>query len=289
MWLIGFLIFVVVIVIIVIFGIIPPVAQKALDNTRLEIESISILQPEPDKFEFGVTSYITGSSKMAHSATIDPMEVAFYLEDQEPFMYLPLPGVHGGDKILVQKLNHTTSIPDATTFGIFAGTLMDTEQFEMGIRGETKIHLGAIKTKVKYREWVDLKGFNKLDGMVIIKYDLSPGGEYGIIGQVVIPNPTVFTLQLGDVMLDLKLNGTSLGNGILPDLIISPNITGVYEFKANLTATNTFKLAGAVRSGPTTLQVRATDVKFKGNSIPWLAAPLGAVVIDVPIDLRDKA
>lgn len=285
---VGFLIFVVVIVIVVIFGIIPPVAQKALDKTTLEIETISILKPEPTKFEFSVTSYITGSSKMAHSADIDPMEVAFYLEDQEPFMYLPLPGVHGGDKILVQKLNHTTDIVDAKTFGTFAGTLMDTEQFEMGIRGNTKIHLGAIKTKVKYREWVNLKGFNKLDGMVIIKYTPTPDDEYRLTGQVVIPNPTVFTLELGDVMLDLELDGKPLGNGILPNLIISPGLKNVYEFKANMDDDNAMRLLMAVASGPTTLQVHASDVKVKGNSIPWLAAPLGAVVIDVPIDTNYK-
>jgi len=199
-----------------IYGIIPPVAQKTLDDTTLNIESIRILEPQADKFQFSVTSFITGSSKLAHKATIDPMEVEFYLKGQDPFMYLPLPGVHGGGNILVEKLNHTTEISDQGTFGSFAGTLMESDNFDLGIWGKTKIHLGAIKANVKYREWVNLKGrlmvlarfwnstvlihgtcvgFNKLNGMVINKYNVTTG-DYRIVGSVAIPNPTVFTLQV---------------------------------------------------------------------------------------------
>lgn len=280
-WLISFIIFDVVAVIVVIYGIIPPVAQKTLDNTTLNIQSIRILQPRTDQFQFSVTSYITGSSKLAQKATIDPMEVEFYLKDQDPFMSLPLPGVHGGDNILVEQLNHTTEIKDPKLFGIFAGTLMQSDNFDMGIWGKTKIHLGAIKTSVKYREWVNLKGFNKLDGMVINKYNITTG-DYIIVGSVVIPNPTVFTLQVGDVLLDLSLNNTRLGNGILPNLTIIPGLN-VYEFKANLTMNNAVKLAAAVLSG-TSMQVQATDVQYGGQSIPWLAAPLSAVQINVPVN-----
>lgn len=39
-------------------------------------------------------------------------------------------------------------------------------------------------------------GFNKLNGMVIVKYKLETTGDYSIVGSVVIPNPTVFTLQV---------------------------------------------------------------------------------------------
>lgn len=281
-WLISFVIFVIVVVIVVIYGIIPPVAQKTLDNTTLNIESIRILQPQEDKFQFSVTSYITGSSKLAHKATIDPMVAEFYLKDQDPFMYLPLPGVHGGDNILVEKLNHTTEITDQKMFGNFAKTLMQTENFDMGIWGKTKIHLGAIKANVKYREWVNLKGFNKLSGMVINKYNIETTGDYRIVGSVIIPNPTVFTLQVGNVLLDLSLNYTRLGTGILPNLTIAPGLNA-YEFKANLTMANTLKLASAVISGAS-MQVQATDVQYEGQSIPWLSAPLSAVQIDVPVN-----
>lgn len=39
------------------------------------------------------------------------------------------------------------------------------------------------------------EGFNNLTGMVIVKYSIV-SGDYDIAGKVVIPNPTVFTLQL---------------------------------------------------------------------------------------------
>ena len=95
---------------------------------------------------------------MAHKATLDPMDVEFNLEGQEPFMSLPLPGVHGGDNVLVERLNYTTQIANPALLSAFSGVLMSSKEFEMGIQGHTKVHLGSISTGVKYREWVALKG-----------------------------------------------------------------------------------------------------------------------------------
>ena len=103
-------------------------------------------------------SYITGSSSLAHKAKLDPMDVEFNLKGQEPFMSLPLPGVHGGDNVLVERLNHTTQIANAALLSSFSGVLLSSKMFEMGIQGHTKVHLGSISTGVNYREWVTLKG-----------------------------------------------------------------------------------------------------------------------------------
>lgn len=88
------------------------------------------------------------------------MNVEFNLQGQEPFMSLPLPGVHGGDNVLMEELNHTTQIANAALFSSFSEVLMSSKEFEMEIQGHTKIHLGSISTGVKYREWVTLNGMN---------------------------------------------------------------------------------------------------------------------------------
>ncbi|KAI5795377.1 hypothetical protein DFH27DRAFT_118365 [Peziza echinospora] len=288
MYLVGTVLFILVIVLIIIFAVIPKVAQNGFDKTTLTINSITILDPEPEKYQISVVSHIHGSSKLAHGKKIDAMKAKFYLDDSDPFMYLPFDQLKGSESIPVLKDNHTNEIPDAATFAKFAATLMGTEEFGMHIYGKTKIHLGSLAPKVKYRERVTLKGFNSLKGMQIVEYRAAVG-EYSLLGKVNIPNPTVFTLQLGTIAIDIKLNGTTLGTGVIPDIIVSPGLDHTYDFKGNLSGLNVLNLGAAVRKGPVTLQVKATSVKYNGIDIPWLMGPLGAHDIDVPINVTIAA
>lgn len=122
------------------------------------MSSITILDPRPDKFQISIVSHVTGGSGLAQKATIDGFDAAFYLDGQATFMSLPLPEVHGADDILVEKINYTTVISNKDAFNGFAAVLMESEEFDLGIYGETTIHLGSVKANVKYREWVTLKG-----------------------------------------------------------------------------------------------------------------------------------
>lgn len=284
-WLIGVLVFIVVLIIIIIFAIVPAVAQKTIDKTKLNIESLVIQDPEPTQFLFSVDSYIDGTSSVAHGKDIDPFTVAFSIGDDEPFMFLPLDGVKGDDEIPVMKSDFTAKIADGASFGKFAGTLMDTEEFELKIRGETKIRLGSLAPKVKYREDVTLKGFNKLNGMVITSYEILNGDEFNLGGKVLIPNPTVFTLEAGSIFIDIELDGTKFGSGVIPDLTIIPGDRNTYDFSALADPNDILKLAGKIAAGTAVLSVKATAVKNSaGTDIPWLAAPLGSVTISVPVN-----
>lgn len=284
-WLIGVIVFLVVLVIIILFAIVPAVAQKTMDKTKLNIESLVIEDPEPTQFLFGVDSFIDGTSSVAHGKDIDPFTVAFSIGEDEPFMFLPLDGVKGDDEIPVTKSNYTAQIADATSFGKFAATLMDTEEFELKIRGETKIRLGSLAPKVKYREDVTLKGFNKLDGMVITSYEILESEEYNLGGKVLIPNPTVFTLECGSIFIDIELGGEVFGSGVIPDLTLVPGERNTYDFSALAAPTSILKLAGQIAAGTAVLSVKATAVKNSdGQDIQWLAAPLGSVTISVPVN-----
>lgn len=80
------------------------------------------------------------------------------------------------------------------------------------------------------------------------------------------------------------MNDEHLGDGILPDLIISPGAKNVYDFKANLTMGNALKLGKAALAGNATLQITVSKVEYNGTSIPWLSEPLSLVSVDVPIN-----
>jgi hypothetical protein len=43
-----------------------------------------------------------------------------------------------------------------------------------------------------------------------------------MIGNVIIPNPSVMTLDLGNVTMNLSIDGESIGTALLPNLVLKP-------------------------------------------------------------------
>jgi hypothetical protein len=48
-----------------------------------------------------------------------------------------------------------------------------------------------------------------------------------MIGFVQIPNPSVMTLDLGNVTMDLSIAGTAIGYAVLPNLVLHPGANNV--------------------------------------------------------------
>lgn len=80
------------------------------------------------------------------------------------------------------------------------------------------------------------------------------------------------------------MDGEDLGTGTLTNLIITPGLENVYDFKALLASDKLTKAAGRILSGEAILQIRAKGAVVNGVDIPWLTAPLSSLVADVPVE-----
>lgn len=74
----------------------------------------------------------------------------------------------------------------------------------------------------------ELQGLNHLSGLNITSIrilsgasEILPDGS-NMLGNVSIPNPSVMTLHLGNVTMNLAVGSTPLGTALLPDLILRP-------------------------------------------------------------------
>jgi hypothetical protein len=146
---------------------------------------------------------IKGATGPADHAVIDAFPVKLFLDDVRvngnirPILEFPVPKAHGGGDIHVLQKDIPITITDEGALDQYASRLMDSVEMRVGLRGRTTIHLGAIHTDVNYNEVVQLKGLNKLTGMVITKYTLYTNNSEGNVGgDVLIPNPTVTTIEM---------------------------------------------------------------------------------------------
>ncbi|KAG0135049.1 hypothetical protein HOY82DRAFT_583845 [Tuber indicum] len=290
-WLIAFCLLVLIIMIIVVYAILPAVGQKELDKTVLNLHSFTILDPSPTSLLLSLNSTITGAGGIAAHSRLDPMEVIFFLENHkpiQPFMSLQLPGIKGGSSVPVITTNVTTEITSVPALTEFSASLLASETLRVAIRGRTTLRVGKLQTKVNYNEAVTIKGFNRLDGMEIEEYTLLSQQADGsnLAGKVLIPNPTVFEIQMGDVHISMSLNGQALGNGTIPGLQIRPG-NHTYDFRARIQSTALAPLVTAMGSGkPVVLDVRGNGTDINGVSIPWLAGPLSSLDVKVPLKIR---
>ncbi|CUS14181.1 unnamed protein product [Tuber aestivum] len=292
-WLIAFCLFVLVIMIIIVYAILPAVSQKEIDKTVLNLHSFTILEPSPTSLLLSLNSTITGAGGIAAHARLDPMNVSFFLEDHkpiDPFMYLKLPSIKGGSSVPVITTNVTTEIASVSALTEFSALLLGSETLRVAIRGRSTLRAGKLHTKVNYNEVITIKGFNQLKGMEIEEYNLlnrtqqSDGSNLG--GKVLIPNPTVFDIQMGDVHINLSFNGQALGNGTIPGLHVRPG-NHTYDFRARVQTAALLRLAAAGGGNPVVLDVRGNGTDINGVSIPWLAEPLSSLEVKVPIKARE--
>lgn len=78
-----------------------------------------------------------------------------------------------------------------------------------------------------------ITGLNHLSGLNISDIKILSGAREilsdgsNMIGRVHIPNPSVMTLDLGNVTMNLAVAGTAIGYSLLPDLVLRPGDNNV--------------------------------------------------------------
>ncbi|KAF8540376.1 hypothetical protein BDD12DRAFT_30995 [Trichophaea hybrida] len=283
-----FLILALVAILIAIFAIIPAVAQKLINKTTLTVNSLSIINPTASSFEISMNSTIHGATGAAAHARIEGFKVKLFLDDNgktpiRSIFEMPVPETHGGGDIPVIQNNVPITIGDMGALDAFAATLMDAYDMRIGMRGRTKIWLGKVSAGVNYNEVVTLKAFNKLDGMVITNYTIYTNNTKGNVGgDVMIPNPTVTTIDMGDVGLKIAYNNTQLGVGLIENLVLRPG-NHTYKFMSTIDENQLIPLAVAAGK-KASLTIGSNGTSINGVKIPWLSKPLEALDTIVPVN-----
>jgi len=287
--LIVFLIFALVIIIIIIYGVIPPVAQKDIDDTRLQLNSLDIENPTESSFVVSLSSTIKGLSGVAQNSHLDPFDIRFFLDGTDPdtqtFLTLPVDRINGGSSIPVVKNDVEVQVQNSPALAAFSSALLGQETLRVALRGRATVWLGKIHTGVNYNEVVTMKGLNNLAGMKITNYTLAAGAGQNIAGSVLIPNPSVVTVQMGNVNLQISLAGTALGTGLIPNLTLTPG-NNEYPFNALISEDQLFPLAAAVAAKQSvSITSNGTTAGSSNTPISWLSAPLKGLNATVPFDV----
>ncbi|KAI9886386.1 MAG: hypothetical protein M1823_001775, partial [Watsoniomyces obsoletus] len=181
---------------------VPRRAQKNVNASWLEIQSMELLNPTPSSIQLRQEEILRSNARQ--HPRLDGFQASLFLEDTlpniQPFAFVNVPPVHstGAARITIDQ---QLQIADMRQFTRYTALVFGSEEYRLGIRGRTGLkQKGFRKMKVDYNEVVTLKGLNRLKGFNVTEFRIlsRPAPEDGanMVGRVMIPNPSVMTLEL---------------------------------------------------------------------------------------------
>ncbi|CAI7616028.1 unnamed protein product [Penicillium glandicola] len=278
-----------IIVLPVVYVAYPKIAQDAVNDSTLEIQEMVITDPTPDSIQLE-QKQVLGTDSSYHPE-IYAFDAAVSLAGAaDPFAYVTVPAVKSNDGAVI-NLEQTVDLTDVSAFGDYATAVMLNEEVSLNIYGKPKLKEGGLpKTTVTYNKTVVMKGLNKLKGFNVSEFAIiyPPVDGYGMNGTVVIPNPTVMTLTMGNVTLNLELNGTSIGTTYLNNLVIKPGNNSVAMVgTVNQTAILTLLTSSSnpYTDGIIPFDITGNATSYNGKDLPYFTKALAANKLSVELDV----
>ncbi|KAB8265607.1 hypothetical protein BDV32DRAFT_34130 [Aspergillus pseudonomiae] len=220
--LIAFIVVVLVVALPVVYVGYPNIAQDNINDSKLEVKSMVISEPTPESFHVDQQQVIWTDS--VFHPTIYSFNASVGLLGAAPFGIATIPQLKSRDGVEV-RVDQRLDLTDASAFGDFATAVMQNEYVDLNVYGRPDLKQGALpKITVTYNHTATMKGLNKLKGFSLSGMKLAKEAPDGTNteGQVLIPNPSVMTISLGNVTLDLSVNGTGIGTSYIQDLVLKP-------------------------------------------------------------------
>ncbi|KAJ6257382.1 hypothetical protein Dda_8271 [Drechslerella dactyloides] len=280
-YVIGFAVINVSIILGVIYGIIPSIAQNAVNSAGVRADGIAITNPTVDRITLSMNS--TVFARVPVAARFDNQTFEMYLPqdaNKTTFMTLGVGELQAQNTMVINVTGADTKILNATVYQQFSKDVLSRSNFTLGIKSRPMLKVGAMKYPVQFDKTIQLKGFNGLKGITITNPVVLNGSNVmadgtNLLTDAVIPNPSSFTMQIGDLTTNIAIESLDLGFSVIKNLTLYPGNNPVKIFNhinAGLMALPTFS---SILSQPNiNITLKMNSTVFGGQHVTWLETPL---------------
>lgn len=275
----------------IIFVAVPHIAQGQIDKSGLNITNQVVANPTPTSVDITLDS--VASSNSSFHPTLESFQAALFLEDTEPnivpFGYVTIPQSKA-DKSVNIHASQTMQIANMTQFIAYNKLVMNSEEFRVAVRGRMPVKLGGFpKFHVDYNKAIVMKGLNGLAGFAVTNFSVLLTAEAdgtNMLGTVYIPNPSVMTVEMGNLTMDLSVAGTPIGTSLIPNLTLKPgnNTVGMRSI-ANQSAVIDLVL-NKYKNGILPIDIIGnSSVNNAGQHLPYFEAAIQANPMHISLDV----
>jgi len=291
-YLLAFCCIVVLVVCLVIFVGVPNIAQDKMDDAKLEIQGVNILDTKTDSYTMEINSTITTDGSI--HAEIDGFTGDMYLTDIEPktpFASIDFPPT-SSDKYQEVNVTQDITITDMAAFNQYNIWFTNNETLSITVEGKTKVKPSGLDRKygVNFKKSLDVKALNLFRGTEVLNgtIDLEEDEQgRNFYGRSKIPNASHFTLDIGNVSFTNFVGDEEVGTLFIENLLLRPgdnfvDISGAMDNVAILTLVRSPEYC---EDGIIPFKLLGKNVTNHGQDIPYFAAGLGSANQTVDIDI----
>lgn len=279
---------VLVIVLPLIFVGLPRKAQKEINSSTLEVTNMEVTNPTPDSVHLKIDNTIRSDS--SYHPTIEAFRAGLSLEGQEPFIYIDIPEAKSEGETFI-TVEQDVNFADSDRFTAYTKTVLGSEELTINLDGRTTIHISGLpSTDVNYNKKITMKGLNHLSGLNISDIKILSGAKEilsdgsNMLGTVHIPNPSVMTLDLGNVTMNLAVAGKPIGYSLLPDLVLRPGENNVpMQARVDQAAILTMVL-NTYKNGVLPLEIVGNSSIRNGEHLTYYEEAIKANTIKLDLD-----
>lgn len=294
-WWVHLLIFCIIFLIIslcLVYVAMPKIAQKGVDDSYLEFTDVQFLNPTSNSIT--LTQRAILHSPSMYTPTLDPFNASLYLVTNgtigaTPMLMPMMPMIHAlhpqSDASLENQVLPFVSLDEVTRY---ATQVLSNENVTTVLIGKTKLHEGKLpvlnvntRQQTTYKTLNGLKGFNVTG--VSINATASPG-DPNFKGSAFVPNPSVLTIALGNVTLNVATASAGyLGTAIIQDMTIRP---GGNHFPMTATLNQTRVLTSLV-NGVVTLLITGNSSVYEGQHLTYYEKALASNQLSLSLNVLD--
>jgi len=285
-YLIAFVVIALAMVLGLIFGVLPKVAQKAINDSVVTVQGVSITKPENDRFVYAQNSTVNGH--VPTKAHLNPQRLAMSLPDGKPFMYLNVSRIDLKDEFHIDVTDYPMEIADKDAFNEFTNMVLGQAEVPLALTSRPEIVAGSLHNYVNYNKRVTLKGFNGLSGITLYNAKVLEKAEAdgtNMLSDLYIPNKSDFILEVGNMTCNFAAPGLGdLGFGVIENLLLNRGDNYV-QVRAHLKPEvySNKAIVTFIPIGGINVTVTGNSTIFNGQHISWLETPLNALPLQVPL------
>jgi len=286
-------IFLIVALLLVYVGL-PRIAQNNVDDSSLELTDLEFLAPTPDTVV--LTQKAILHSPSIFTPTLDAFNATLWLVTNGTFAAAPLnmlemPKIHAlHPKSNATVLNQDVALLNQDQIVDYVTQVLTKKTVSTALTGKTILRLGELpSTKINYNTTLAYAGLNGLDGFNVTGARVNasaPTGQPNLKGFAYIPNPSVITVEMGNVTLSLATKDQGIiGNATILEMTLRPGnntlpMTAIVDQVAVITEMNRSP------EGIVDFLVTGTSSVYNGVHIPYYEKALASNALHLSMNIK---
>ncbi|KAF4769898.1 hypothetical protein N7455_009314 [Penicillium solitum] len=276
---------------------IPAISQMVVNKSELVLVNASVLNPRPDKIQLTLLSAL--NLKIALPVRIEPITLNLFVRDtgaDNAWGQAKIDGkvIKGNTTLGVSKIE--TPLTNLTTWNEYVHNVVFEKETALSVRGVTNSYLGVLKSKVTMDKDIMSPVLDQFKKFSISDSGLIPARDDGtnLVGNVSLPNPSVLTLDIGTLVLDVKSGDLVIGNATVKDVTIKPGdnvfpLTGILDIHTMIDnlAEVLASQAKAIKTGNLALDTVTRTVTWNGTLVPYYTDVMKQLTLTANVPIAD--